>query len=67
MSPARMEETVRTLVLVSPVPVLLALLGRTVRVTWSQTPVPPLRVALMELVCELGVGKWPHVTALRAV
>lgn len=67
MSPAKMEEIVRTLMSVSPVPVLLALLGRTVRATWSQTPVPHLRVALMELVCELGVGKWPHVTALRAV
>ena len=67
MSPARMEETVRTLVLVSPVPVLLALLERTVRATWFQIPVPHLRVALMELVCELGVGKWPHVTALKGV
>ena len=67
MSPAGMEEIVRTLILVSPVPVLLALLGHTVRVSWSQTLVSTLRVAQMELVCELGVGKWPHVTALRGV
>ena len=67
MSPAGMEETVQTLMPVSPVPALLALLGHTVRVSWSQTLVPTLRVAQMELVCELGVGKWPHVTALRGV
>ena len=67
MSPARMEEIVQTLTSASPVPVRLASLGRTVRVTWSQTHVPTLHVAQTELVCELGVGKWPHVTAMKGV